>query len=66
MTNMSVARTFTGRQPDVPVPRGHPEPLEPAALPEPEPEPDEHEFGQVRPVNNTVMRFITFNTTLRF
>ena len=28
--------------------------------------PTSTEFGQVRTVNNTVMRFITFNTTLRF
>ena len=29
-------------------------------------DPTSTEFGQVRAVNNTVMRFITFNTTLRF
>ncbi len=28
--------------------------------------PTSTEFGQVRAVNNTVMRFITFNTTMRF
>ena len=60
------AHVQSGRHPDVPVPDGRAEPLQPAALRQPEPEPDEHGFGQVRTVNNTVMRFITFNTTLRF
>ena len=43
MTNMSVARTFTlGGRPDVPVPGGRAEPLQPAALREPELGPDKH------------------------
>ena len=67
MINMGMARTFNlGRTPDVPVPSGRPEPPEPAALPEPEPGPDEYELRAGPGVNNTVMRFITFNSTLRF
>lgn len=32
----------------------------------PDMNPTSTNFGQVRAVNNTVMRFITFNSTLRF
>jgi len=28
--------------------------------------PTDTNFGQIRTVNNNVMRFITFNTTMRF
>ena len=67
MTNMSVARTFDlgGRRTfqfrvDIQnlLNRQH--------YRNPNLNPTSTDFGQVRAVNNTVMRFITFNTTLRF
>ena len=60
------AHVQSGQPPDVPVPRGHPEPAQPAALREPEPGPDQHELRAGPGGQQHVMRFITFNSTLRF
>ena len=60
------AHVPAGRPPDVPVPHGYPEPAQPAALPNPNMDPTSTNFGQIREVNNNVMRFITFNLTYQF
>jgi hypothetical protein len=67
MANMSVARTF-----DLPGPRTFQLRVDVQNLfnrqhyANPNLDPTSTNFGQVRAVNNSVMRFITFNTTLRF
>ena len=67
MTNMGIARTF-----DLPGPRTFQVRVDIQNLfnrqhyQNPNLDPTSTNFGQVRGVNNTVMRFITFNTTLRF
>jgi hypothetical protein len=67
MTNMGIARTF-----DLPGTRTFQFRVDVQNLfnrqhyQNPNLDPTSTNFGQVRAVNNTVMRFITFNTTLRF
>ena len=67
MINMSVARTFgLGRTRTFQFRMDVQNLLNRQHYANPNLNPTSTEFGQVRAVNNTVMRFITFNTTLRF
>jgi hypothetical protein len=67
MINMSVARTFSlGRTRTFQFRADVQNLLNRQHYQNPNLNPTSTEFGQVRNVNNTVMRFITFNTTLRF
>jgi hypothetical protein len=67
MINMSVARTFSlGRTRTFQFRADVQNLLNRQHYANPNLNPTSTEFGQVRAVNNTVMRFITFNTTLRF
>lgn len=67
MTNMSVARTFNlGRSRSLQFRLDMQNLFNRQHYANPVLDPTSTNFGQVRAVNNTVMRFFTFNTTFRF